>query len=283
MLLEVGARAYRTNIMDGDGLERRLLHPVIDLLQGETQPHIVERIHHPGLLVLHEVCHDDLATGTKHPGALREDPCRVRGMVYEEAQEHGIEGTIVEGKCPALKLDESDLVPSAQHLLASADVALVEIEGGHIVSGQCQGTECIAVLTAHKEDIHALDQVHEVVRDLLVVIDAHQTVKVTDEPRVFRGGSLLLLLNLRILGPLGFPLGPFGALGSSRSLPGPLDLLRLPLDFGVDRFLFLVLRVSALLIVYQNTSETLPVSIARLTSMVIRRPVLIGFLQSAFP
>ena len=95
-----------------------------------------------------------------------------------------------------------------------------------------------------------------------------------DEPRVFRGGSLLLILRI---------LGPLGAFGSFQNLLGPFGPLGLLIDFGVDRFLFLVLRVSVLLIVYQNTSETLPVSIARLTSMVIRRPVLIGFLQSAFP
>lgn len=98
---------------------------------------------------------------------------------------------------------------------------------------------------------------------------------------MFRGGSLLLIL--RILGPLGFPLGPFGAFGSSRNLLGPFDLLGLPLPFGVDRFLFLVLRVYVLLFVYQKTSDTLPISMARLTSMVMRRPVLMGFLQREFP
>jgi hypothetical protein len=253
--------------MHFDGLEPRVIHPSGDLLVCEPQPHVVERVHHPGLLVLHEVRHHDLATGTKDSGALHEDPGRVRCMVDEEAKEHGIEGTIFEGEGPTFELDVIDLLPSAQHLLAPADVTWVEIQGCYVVTSNCQGAECIAVLTTNKEDIDALDQVHKVVRNLLIVVDTHQSVKVMDEPCMLRGGFFLLL----------------GAFRSFNNLLGPIDLLRFPLDFGVDRFLFLVRRVYVLLLVYQNTSDTLFISMARLTSMVIRRPVLMGFLQREFP
>lgn len=277
MLLEVGTSTLRADIMDDDGLECCILHPNVDLLRGETQPHIMERIHHPGLLMLHEVCHDYLAAWTKNSSALHEDPGWVRGMVDEEAQEDCIEGIIVKGEGPTLELDVIDLLPSAQYLLAPAEMTWVEIEGCHVVSSKSQGAESIAVLTPNKEDIDALDQVHEIVRDLLIVIDTHQSVEVMYEPCMLRGGFFLPIL---LLGPLRIPLGAFG---SFNNLLGPFDLLRFPLDCGVDRFLFLFRRLYVLLFVYQNTSDTLPISMARLISIVMRRPVLMGFLQSEFP